>query len=385
MLTTKKKREKVGKRKIKICFISSAAYPLFNPKCHATFGGAEVDLYLLSKELAKDKNFDVSFIVGDFGQKDKEIKKGVKIFKNYKFNENKIYQMSKLLFKIKEIDANIYFQESASGSTGIISYFCKKKNKIFLYRTASDIDCNGTFIKKNKIEGALYRYGIKNSSKIITQNEKNKQQLFNSLSLDSEVVRNISVKLKLINHQKGYILWVGRSEKLKNPELFLELAKNFPKEKFVMIAPKTIFSNKHEIEIKAKKIKNMRFIHYVPFNLINKYFENAKILINTSDYEGFPNTFVQATSNSVPIISLNVNPDNFLSTYNCGFCAKGDFELMKKQIKRLLKDKKLYEKMSKNAYRYAKNNHDVKRIISEYKKIIKELVNKKLLKKNENP
>ena len=38
----------------------------------------------------------------------------------------------------------------------------------------------------------------------------------------------------------------------------------------------------------------------------------SKILINTSSFEGFPNTFVQAWANGVPVISLKVDPDNII-------------------------------------------------------------------------
>ena len=47
---------------VKICFVVLKAYPLFNPDVKSNFGGAEVDSYLLATELAKDKNFEVSFI-----------------------------------------------------------------------------------------------------------------------------------------------------------------------------------------------------------------------------------------------------------------------------------------------------------------------------------
>ena len=53
---------------INVCFISLGSYPLFDIHCNRTFGGAEVQMYLLAKELSKDQRFGVSFIVGNFGQ-----------------------------------------------------------------------------------------------------------------------------------------------------------------------------------------------------------------------------------------------------------------------------------------------------------------------------
>jgi len=353
---------------MKICFISRSAYPLFNQNCKATFGGAEVDFYLIATELAKDSRFDVNFIVGDFGQKEKEIYANVKLYKSYKFDEKKFIQMKKLVEVMRKVDADVYFQEGASGGTGVISMFCKFNKKVFVYRTASDIDCDGTFIKKKKLEGRLYLYGLKNADIVITQNIKNKKQLIQNHNLKSIIIKNATEIPSFKKNKKEYTLWVGRSEKLKQPNLFLEIASLFPDEKFLMISPKANYNNVEGLEKNARRIKNLKFIRNVPFSKIDNYFKNAKIFVNTSEYEGFPNTFVQATKFGVPILSLNVNPDNFINKYECGFYAKRDFEKLKKSLHKFFADKYLRNKLSRNAYIYSKKNHDIKSISSQYKK-----------------
>ena len=64
------------------------AYPLFNPKTNATFGGAEVDLYYLATELAKDPNVTVSFVVADYGQNNLEQHENVQVIKSLNFNHS---------------------------------------------------------------------------------------------------------------------------------------------------------------------------------------------------------------------------------------------------------------------------------------------------------
>ena len=43
---------------MKVCFIAPKAYSLFNPSANAAFGGAEVQISLLSKEMAKNKELE---------------------------------------------------------------------------------------------------------------------------------------------------------------------------------------------------------------------------------------------------------------------------------------------------------------------------------------
>src|SRR3989344_9519469 len=60
----------------KVCLVSLSAYKHFHPQDERalSFGGSEVQQYQLGKELVKDKNFEVSFLVGDFydGQPESE-------------------------------------------------------------------------------------------------------------------------------------------------------------------------------------------------------------------------------------------------------------------------------------------------------------------------
>jgi len=99
-------------RLIRICFIAPKAYPLFNPDVKKVFGGAEVDLYFLATELAKDENFAVSCITADYGQEDFETIENVRIIKSVDFNKNPLIGAIKVWQAMQAADSQIYFQKA---------------------------------------------------------------------------------------------------------------------------------------------------------------------------------------------------------------------------------------------------------------------------------
>ena len=102
----------VPDKSIRICFVSLKAYPLFNPSVETIFGGAEVDLYLLAAELAKDKNFEVSFVVGDYRQDPVEIRENVTLIKSVNVSKNLFLGSPKIWSALKKANADIYMGEA---------------------------------------------------------------------------------------------------------------------------------------------------------------------------------------------------------------------------------------------------------------------------------
>ena len=304
----------------KICFISLHAYPLFNPNCTSNFGGSEVQLYQLARQLAQNLPYHISFLVSDFGQPTHETRHNVNLIKVFPLQQTgpKIilgpYYQTLFLLKLIQANADVYIQRAAGIETGITALFCQLFHKKFIYMTASSIDVDGTYRRHQPFEGFFYELGLRLATKVITQNLEHQKLLKNKYNISSSIIRNsFTLPQKLPSlRDRHFILWLGSSQPLKQPHLFINLAKKLPCQKFVVIMPKHDPRLWEDISQQSKKISNLNLIEKVPFRKINSFFSRAKLFINTSIFEGFPNTFVQAAMNGTPIISLNVNPEKFL-------------------------------------------------------------------------
>lgn len=363
----------------KICIISLKAYPLFNKASNAVFGGAEVQLFLLAREFAKNENVDVSFIVADYGQKSSEKYGGITVVKSFKIEDPSLVKNIKFLKCFVNINADIYIQRTLDPASGIIAILCKLLRKRFVYMVAHDMEVDGEYennegMMKSLLANVVFKY----ADVIVVQNTTQKDLLYINKGRDSILIKSgYPINDSSKTNKDDYILWVGRSKHWKRPELFIELAKLNTYLKFKMICPQAFNDQKDRYSLLKQdvmRVKNLEFIEYVPFSEIDKYFKKAKIFVNTSVKEGFPNTFIQAAKNGTPIISMNVDPHNFLDETKCGFFCEDKIDEMDRRLNQLLNDVNLYDKMSENAYKYAKENHDIKKNANQFYDFIKDLI-----------
>ena len=357
----------------RVCFIAPKAYPLFNPDVEAVFGGAEVDLYFLATELAKDKNFAVSFITADYGQQDMEIIEGVRVIKSLDFKKNSLIGAIRIWQALHRVDAQIYMIKTISPGMFLVAFFGWLKAKAFIYRTSNTNSCDGTYLKQHPISGRIYKWALRTAQQVFVQNKTDSENLQRTTKVTSVAIPNAHRLVELAEGQRDTILWIGRSAKIKRPTLFIDLAEKMPDENFTMICQRATGDKKYnKLVARAKQVKNLKFIERVGFDEIDNYYQRAKVFVNTSDAEGFPNTFIQACEFGTPILSFNVNPDGFLDNYNCGICCNGNSERLADSLRFMLAEDR-YIEMGKKARKYVEQNHDIEKIVEEYKKIFRRI------------
>lgn len=198
--------------------------------------------------------------------------------------------------------------------------FCKLKNIQFVLFGASDVN----FIPgREQIAGSshnrlLYQKTIRNTKYIVTQNEKQFLSLQQYYGKRGLMQPNIWIPSNQDKHEKKYdAIWVANLRPLKRAEWFVSLAEKLSQYRFAIVGGVMDKKYYEKIERLSGAVPNLSFLGAKSFEEVNGLLSESRLLVCTSEFEGFPNTFLQAWSQSVPVVST-VNPNDLLTEYKLG-------------------------------------------------------------------
>lgn len=337
-------------------------------------GGAPIQMYTLATELAKDQNFNVNFWVG--GDVPERRIQGVKLISQQGPVEKGLPLVSRSINKKRaESIASQYADGCFIFSVAEEEFFPRQQEIIHahggktLYQVASDIDVS-PFLRSSNGSDAFSQALLK-ADGIIAQTPKQKEELKKNFGRDSCIVKPSFRLSEDSDWSEEIILWVGQGWSIKRPWIVLELARRFPKEKFVMIMPAADMSLIGAIKDEAEKVENIEIVDYVEFTKIQRYFNRAKLVLNTSVHEGFPNTLHQAAMGKAPYVSLSWDANNYLEKNCIGACAHNDVNRMVSVMSEYLMDPTFMHLTGERAYKNFKENHDVAVVIEDFKTAIR--------------
>lgn len=358
--------------KPKICFVALKAYNVLSGRKQIRHvGGAEVQQVRIADWLV-GKGYSVSFITLDHGQPDGIDIDGIRVFKAYAW-EGGVRGLrfvhprwSGLCRAMTRANADVYYQRCAGNETGQVALWCYLHRRRFIFAAANDSDCAPSlYALQSWIEKGLYRTGLKLAHTITAQTETQREMLRKNMGVESVLVRNSgwNTAADISRDQKATIqsssvsvLWVGRIAEQKRFEWLLDVAEQCPAIIFDVVGgPSTNSQYASSLIDRAANISNVKMHWWVPHADTARYFQGCRALCCTSAHEGFPNTFLEAWSLGIPVVST-VDPDHVIESNGLGFVAH-DVEEIVVFLRKLIRSPDTWLKTSSAARQYYLDNH----------------------------
>ena len=364
-----------------ICFVAPNIYPVLSDDfSHQIVGGAELQQAAIARGLV-ERGYRVSVVCLDFGQGAIVKIDGIEIHKTIRPDAGLpiirfLYpKLTSIWSRLREVNADIYYVRTASMLTGVVAKFAKRYDKKSIFAGADNRDF---LIGKSRIrfwrDRLMHEWGIRNVDKLIAQNKEQIDACYSNYHRNAvEIANGLVPPKEKSNKRREKILWVSTIRELKRPDRLIRMAKLLPHREFIMVGGCDKFEAAlfDRVKAEADMEPNIEFVGFVPLPDVERYFDLAWILVNTSDSEGFPNTFLQAWARAIPTVSF----------VDCGL-SRGDDDVgyrvdtvqqMAEIAEDLFLDEHEHERMGKICKKYCYDHHSPDVVFSKYEKLFDEL------------
>ncbi|MBN1294583.1 MAG: glycosyltransferase family 4 protein [Candidatus Latescibacteria bacterium] len=366
-----------------LCIVSLNAYKSISGCAAGQIGGVELQTSLLARWMAQ-KGHAVSLVTWDEGGPREEFFDRVRVVKicgqrqgipGFRFFHPKWTSLVRVL---RSINADVYYQNGAENLTGQTAMWCGKNGKRFVFVAASNMDCIKNLPElKNPRDRFLYLYGLRHADRVIVQTRTQKEMMNDNFGVGASVVPmpcpDITVDASVVHESavSDRILWVGRVCRVKRPHLILDLAERRPDLQFDIVGPVYGDSYAQNVHRRGQTLENVAFHGGISKGKMFFFYSRALCLCCTSEIEGFPNTFLEAWSSRLPVVST-YDPDGVIKQHELGFFEQ-DVDGLERCIDLLRKDTGVYERISRNARNYFLEHHEADKILEKFECIFNEL------------
>jgi glycosyltransferase involved in cell wall biosynthesis len=340
---------------MKICIVSLNIVPFYTRSSGSQFGGAEVQSAVLAKAFAS-AGADVCLVVANLEEE-----------RALPFPAHNAYfsgeglpglrflhpRMTGLLHALDQTDADLYFQHCAGWVTGVTALYCKRNRKPFVYFAGSDSDFSyRDAIIESTRDKLLYFWGVKNAAGVVVQNDYQADLCRARFKKEPRIIPTAVEPADITDTMRdGTVVWAGGLRAVKRPELFLELARELPDRRFVLLGGELPSEPEFGRKIRdaAGQIPNVTAPGFVPADEVAGYLSRAAVLANTSSFEGFPNAFLEAWARKTPVVSF-VDIDGIIGRHGVGAICR-DFDEMVRRVREITGDDKIRRDMGERAGR----------------------------------
>jgi glycosyltransferase involved in cell wall biosynthesis len=321
---------------MRICLLGFDNLPVLTPEYRQhTIGGEAVQQTLLGRALAR-RGHDVSMVVCDYGQTDGGIWEGIRVFKAYRPKAGlPVFRFihprwTGIWSALKRADAELYYTSCAGMHVGLLALFCNRFRRRLVFRAASDSDCDPSrLLVRYGRDRWLYAYGLRRADAILVQSVSQAQALARNYRMPSRVAGMLVEQPHTAAARDIDVLWVSNIRRVKRPDRVLELAEALPNASIHMVGgplpgEDALF---REVAVSAANRPNVVFHGRLSYWDAADLYGRAKLLVNTSDVEGFPNSYLQAWIRAVPVVTL-IDPDGVIAREGLGIVARSTAELL---------------------------------------------------------
>jgi glycosyltransferase involved in cell wall biosynthesis len=354
---------------VKICFIAPG-YDTVRVLSgdSSTSGGAESQMAYIAADLAA-LGVPVTVVYGNGeGSRKRELLAGVECIEAFP-NWRRPWSLMRFLTVLLQSRASHFFANLPDDFLFLVAGARLRLNQArFVYAVSSDAHCNPwrSFDYRAWFHGPLYALGLCAADFVAVQHQGQatavKPFARNSPVIVPNLLRGNGKEPRPFDLTMFDAVWIGVIRPEKQVSLFLDVAGRLRHRRFALVGgfdARTVDSRmRAQVTEQMAALPNTKYYGALRHDEILPLLRSCKVLVNTSRYEGFPNTMLEAWSAGVPVISLNVDPGGIISREAIGVVS-GTFTQLLQDIERLAVDRELNDQLGRRGLTYVQRHHSL--------------------------
>lgn len=269
-------------------------------------------------------------------------------------------------------DARVYIQRAAGLATGVVGIYARARRRTFVYSTASSRDLSrGLSLAWH--ERFAIGPGLRCAKVIVVQT--NEQAVaapsrFRTVQIPSFCEPpDVAVDVG----ERDAFVWVGRAAAYKNPLSFIRLAREVPEARFVMagIDPDRA---PHEILAAAGQVPNLDLVAPLPREQLLPLYDRAVAVVNTSDFEGFPNTLLEGWARGALALTQGIDPDGVITRHGLGVVSVGSDSDLVSAARAMWSDRERLADARARAVTYVLEHHSPDVVGRRWAEVLRNLI-----------
>jgi glycosyltransferase involved in cell wall biosynthesis len=174
-------------------------------------------------------------------------------------------------------------------------------------------------------------------------------------------------------------VWAARVVEAKRPLLYAELAAAVPNATFTMIAMVPSHPTPHDearldrLKEIERRLPNLTLLGTLSHAALQERLAGAVALVSTSSVEGWPNTYLEAWSHGVPVLTLLCDPDGVISERRLGVAADGSWERFVAGAQALWQGRHDRAELAQRARNYVRDVHSFESVGAQWEQLLADL------------
>jgi glycosyltransferase involved in cell wall biosynthesis len=346
-----------------------------------TMGGAQYQGHLLAEELAHRPGVEVTYLARDIPADAAQrfgTRYAIRSMGTWRGIRRRAawFDAPQLWRTLRALQPDVIYQQMRQSYTAVCAHYARSAHVPFFFQLASDLDIDPAWfsggISSNLpfdlIESIAGLWGLRRADYILAQTTRQARILRERLGLEAAaVVRNFQPLPECLPEKAVApveVFWVANFKDVKRPELFVRLAEEFHDRNDVKFTMAGRPSNQRRrfgpLMERIGQMENLEYLGELSIEEVNRRMAQAHIHVNTSSFEGFPNTFIQAWAQGAIVTTIAVDPDEGMEGLGIGICA-GTFDRLRSVIDELVRNPERRRVIAARAFQFAHANHSLDR------------------------